>query len=76
MSARFPYTRQLRNLIPERDELNPLAHLLQVGAKIIDLSAFTCTVNARETYESGSSIHFEGSHDNPQLVSGSDTAKN
>jgi hypothetical protein len=76
MSARFPDTRQLRNFIPKRDELNPLAHLLQVDAKIIDLSAFTCTVNAGETYEPCSSIHFERSHDNPQLVSGGGTAMN
>jgi hypothetical protein len=68
MTARFPDARQLCNFAPERDELDSLAHLLQVRAKIIDLSAFTCTVDTGETYEPCSSIHFARFHGNPRLI--------
>jgi hypothetical protein len=49
MTSAFANSFQPGNVIPERDQRNPHAGILQPGAKIRDLSTLSGAVDARKT---------------------------
>ena len=45
--------REPRNVVPECNQQDPYANLIQAGTESFNLSALAGTVNAREAYKSG-----------------------